>query len=69
MEIFAGQPEQKRVELTPTLYQGESAVMLKEAPQNEKYILFIRQKLDVIVKRLRQLKKIREDDFDKAETE
>ena len=69
MEIFAGVPEKKPVEITPTLNQSESAFLHKESQQNEKYTSILRQKLDIIIRRLKELNKIEEDEFDDEETE
>ena len=68
-EIFSGAPERKVVEITPTLYQAESAFAIKESKQNQKYLAIVKAKQDIIIRKLRDLNKFDEEDWDEEATD
>ena len=64
--IFAGAPERKVVNITPTLHQLENSHMVKESAQNERYLAIIMQKQEIIVRRLIELERVKPEDFDES---
>ena len=49
--------------------QGESNFVEKDSRQNEKYLSIVKQKQEVIIRKLIELKKVKPDDFDEAASE
>ena len=67
MKTYAGVPEKKEVNIVPTINQSESAFIEHESKQNEMYLNIIKAKQQIIIRRLRELKKIEESELENDE--
>ena len=57
------------VKITPTLQQAETGHLTKETRQNEHSLSIIKQKQDIVMRRLKELDKLKPEDFNEEETE
>ena len=60
-------PDKKEINIVPTISQGESAFIERESKQNEMYLNIIKQKQQIIIRRLKELKKIQDDELEADE--